>query len=40
MPKGQELYEYMDKKFGPNINSKWKRVKFAVPEDTDILAAI
>jgi len=40
MPKGQELYEYMDKKFGPNINSKWKRVKFVVPEDTDLLATI
>jgi len=40
IPKGQELYEYMDKKFGPCINSKWKRAKFIVPDETDMLAAL
>jgi hypothetical protein len=33
MPKGQELYDYMDKKFGQCKKSGWHGVKFLENED-------
>jgi P4 family phage/plasmid primase-like protien len=33
MPKGQELYDYMDKKFGPCKKTGWHGVKFLEVED-------
>jgi len=35
MPKGQELYQYMDKKFGVNMNSCWTGVKMKYPDQGD-----
>jgi P4 family phage/plasmid primase-like protien len=32
IPKGNELYEYMDKKFGVSRGSKWKDISIAYPE--------
>ena len=32
MPKGQELYDYMDKKFGPHKSTGWHGVKIIYPE--------
>jgi P4 family phage/plasmid primase-like protien len=41
-PKGEELYEYMNKKFGVNKSTGWMGVKFVEPEEEDeeILATI
>jgi len=38
MPKGQELYQYMDKKFGTNSNSCWSGVKMKYPDQEDEVA--
>jgi len=35
MPKGQELYEYMDKKFGVCGIKGWTGIKFIQPEETE-----
>jgi hypothetical protein len=35
MPKDQELYQYMDKKFGVNSNSCWSGVKVKYPDQDD-----
>jgi hypothetical protein len=35
MPKGQELYDYMDKKFGSHTQTGWKGVKLIYPVDAD-----
>ena len=35
MPKGQELYDYMDKKFGSHTQTGWKGVKLIYPVDTE-----
>jgi P4 family phage/plasmid primase-like protien len=40
MPKGQELYHYMDKKFGTNSNSCWSGVKMKYPDQEDEVEAI
>jgi len=31
-PKGVELYEYMDKKFGKNKSNEWHNVEMVSPE--------
>jgi len=36
-PKSQELYDYIDKKFGPQKNSCWSFVKIYNPDDDDDL---
>jgi putative DNA primase/helicase len=36
-PKSQELYDYIDKKFGPQKNSCWSFVKIYNPEEEDDL---
>lgn len=40
MPKGQELYQYMDKKFGANSNSCWSGVKIKYPDQEDEMESI
>jgi P4 family phage/plasmid primase-like protien len=40
MPKGQELYQYMDKKFGANANSCWSGVKIKYPDQEDEMESI
>jgi hypothetical protein len=40
MPKGQELYQYMDKKFGSSSNSSWSGVKMKYPDQEDEMEAI
>lgn len=35
MPKGQELYDYMDKKFGLHKTTGWHRCKIIYPSNTD-----
>jgi P4 family phage/plasmid primase-like protien len=37
VPKGQELYDYMDKKFGPSKSTGWHCVKIIYPENSDDL---
>ena len=32
MPKGQELYDFMDKKFGLHKGSEWQGVKIKYPD--------
>lgn len=34
IPKGQELYDYMDKKFGASKNKGWEGIKFVQYEET------
>jgi P4 family phage/plasmid primase-like protien len=34
-PKGQELHEYMNKKFGPSKSTGWHGVKFVEPEEDE-----
>lgn len=36
-PKGQELYEYMDKKFGQHKSKGWSGVKIIYPDDSDAM---
>ena len=38
MPKGQELYQYMDKRYGANSNSCWTGVKMKYPDQEDEVA--
>ena len=40
MPKGQELYLYMDKRYGANSNSCWTGVKMKYPDQEDEVEAI
>jgi P4 family phage/plasmid primase-like protien len=40
MPKGQELYQYMDKRYGANSNSCWTGVKMKYPDQEDEVEAI
>ena len=35
IPKGQELYDYLDKKFGPSKQTGWSGIKFIHPEAID-----
>jgi hypothetical protein len=32
-PKGKELHDYLDKKFGPHKPTGWSGIKFIEPED-------
>jgi P4 family phage/plasmid primase-like protien len=36
-PKGEELYEYMNKKFGPCKSTGWHCVKIVYPEEEDVM---
>ena len=40
MPKGQELYDYMDKKFGMCTSKGWIGVRFIIQEDLDEMEEI
>jgi hypothetical protein len=35
MPKGQELYDYMDKKYGNHTSSGWANVKIKYPDEAN-----
>jgi hypothetical protein len=37
LPKRQELYDAMDKKYGKSKNKCWKDVSIIVPEDGDYI---
>ena len=38
MPKGQELFDFMDKKFGPHKSTGWHGITFNQPENQDEIA--
>ena len=35
MPKGQELYDYMDKKYGNHTSTGWANVKIKYPDEAN-----
>jgi hypothetical protein len=35
IPKGQELYDYLDKKFGQSKQTGWSGIKFIHPDASD-----
>jgi len=35
VPKSQELYDYIDKKFGPQKSGCWSGIKIYKPEDDE-----